>query len=282
MSIADDYDQSQVPTPVRLRWPHPDVVRDLAELRRIGPLTHCNSNSVGAALMANVLLAVGASPAMIAAREEVVEFAALASGVLINLASVTEDRADNLQLSAEAAQRAGTPWVFDPVAIGVLKFRTRLAHELLRFKPAVIKGNASEILALAGLDGHAKGVDATVPSVDALASALELARQTGAVIVVTGAVDFVTDGLQTIEIPGGHPLMTQVTGTGCALGALIAAFLGVSPTPLRAASAAAAVFAVAGEQAGRETAGPGSFIVRFLDLLSQLGGDALPDRSKNV
>lgn len=272
MRITEDSGQLQIPATILKTWPHSDFVQDLAELRRIGPLTHCNSNSVGAALMANVLLAVGASPAMIAAREEVVEFAALASGVLINLASVTEDRADNLLLSAEAAQRAGTPWVFDPVAIGVLTSRTRLAHELLRFKPAVIKGNASEILALAGLDGHAKGVDATVPSINALASALELARQTGAVIAVTGAVDFVTDGQQIIEIPGGHPVMAQVTGTGCALGGLIAAFLGASPTPLRAACAAAAVFAAAGEKAGRETAGPGSFVVRFLDLLAQLGG----------
>ena len=257
---------------VRQTWPHADYAQDLAELRRVRPLTHCHSNSIGAALMANVLLAVGASPAMIAAREEVVEFAALADGILINLASVTDERAEILLLSAEAAERAGTPWVFDPVAVGVLAFRTRLAHELLRFKPAVIKGNASEILALAGLDGRAKGVDATRPSLDALPSALELARQTGAVVAVTGAVDFVTDGRQIIEIPGGHPVMAQVTGTGCALGALIAAFLGVSPTPLRAACAAAAVFAVTGEEAGRETAGPGSFIVRFLDLLSQLGG----------
>lgn len=273
---SENLSQICVPTPVRRQWPHPDFVQDLAELRRIGPLTHCHSNSVGAALMANVLLALGASPAMIAAREEVVEFAALASGVLISLASVTEDRAANLLLSAEAAQRAGTPWVFDPVAIGVLAFRTRLAYELLRFMPAVIKGNASEILALAGLDGHAKGVDATVPSVDALASALKLAQQTGAVVVITGAVDFVTDGRQVIEIHGGHPVMARVTGTGCALGALIGAFLGVCPTPLRAASAAAAVFAVAREQASRETAGPASFVVRFLDVLSQLGDDALP------
>lgn len=276
MSIADISNQSQVPAAVRKVWPHPDFVQDLAELRRIGPLTHCNSNSVGAALMANVLLAVGASPAMIAAREEVVEFASLASGILINLASVTEDRADNLLLSAQAAQRAGTPWVFDPVAIGVLKFRTRLAHELLAFKPTVIKGNASEILALAGLDGHAKGVDATVPSTDALASAVKLARQMGAVIAITGTVDFVTDGEQLIEIPGGHPVMARVTGTGCALGAMIAAFLGVCPTPLRAACTAAAVFAAAGEQAGGETAGPGSFVTRFLDQLSQLGGVQTP------
>jgi hydroxyethylthiazole kinase len=271
MSRTDDSGQSPVPSAVRRVWPHPQVVQDLAELRRSGPLTHCHSSSVGAALMANVLLALGASPAMIAARQEVVEFAALARGILISLASVTEDRADNLLLSADAAQRAGTPWVFDPVAIGVLKFRTRLAHELLPYRPAVIKGNASEILALAGLDGHAKGVDATVPSIDALASAHQLARKTGAVIVITGAVDYITDGRQVIEIPGGHPVMARVTGTGCALGALIAAFLGVCPTPLRAACAAAVVFATAGEQAGDETSGPGSFTVRFLDLLSLLG-----------
>lgn len=263
-------DQSGQST-VRLTWPQADLVHDLAELRRVGPLTHCHSNSVGAALMANALLAVGASPAMIAAREEVVEFAALADGVLINLASVTEERAEILLLSAAAAERAGTPWVLDPVAVGVLAFRTRLAHELLRFKPAVIKGNASEILALAGLDGRAKGVDATRPSREALPAARELALQTGAVVAVTGAIDFITDGRQTIEIAGGHPLMARVTGTGCALGALIAAFLGVSPTPLRAACAAATVFAVAGEEAGRGTTGPGSFIVGFLDLLSQLG-----------
>jgi hydroxyethylthiazole kinase len=261
---------------IRRTWPHPELREDMAAFHRAVPLTHCHTNSIAAELMANVLLALGASPAMIASREEVVEFAGIASGVLINLASVTEVKADSLRQSAAAAQKAGTPWVLDPVAIGVLSFRTRLAHELLGYRPAVIKGNASEILTLAGLEGRAKGVDSTLPTVDALACAIQLAQSTGAVMVITGAVDYVTDGKQIIEIPGGHPVMARVTGTGCALGGVIAAFLGVAPSPLRAATAAVAIFDVAGEQAGRETSGPGSFVGRFLDLLSSIGSESEP------
>lgn len=255
-------------------WPAPMLVQDLAEFRRQAPLTHCHTESIAAELMANVLLALGASPAMIAAQSEVVEFAAIARGVLINLASVTELKADSLRRSAAAAQQAGTPWVLDPVAIGALQLRTRLAQELLRYRPAVIKGNASEILTLDGLDGRGKGVDATVPTRAALASAVRLAQQTGAVTVVTGAVDYLTDGTQIIEVAGGHPLMARVTGVGCALGGVMAAFLATAPSPLRAATAACAIFGATGAQAGRDCAGPGSFPARWLDLLYQLGEPA--------
>jgi len=254
-------------------WPHAEIVADLAALRQNRPLTHCLTNSVARNFIANVLLAIGASPAMVSAESEVVEFAAVARSVLINLGSVTEAGAAAMLKSAAAAQAVGTPWVLDPAAIGGLRFRTGLAHDLLRYRPSIIKGNASEILTLAGGDGGGKGADSTIDTSAAVVPARALARQSGAVVVLTGATDYVTDGATVIAVPGGHPIMAAVTGTGCALGGVIAAFLGALGDPLRAATAGSAIFADAGARAARFAPGPGSFAVGFIDLLYRIGRD---------
>lgn len=255
-------------------WPHADVAADLAELRRLAPLTHCMTNIVAANFTANVLLAAGASPAMINAIEEVTEFAAIAQGLLVNVGTITGSDAPAMLEAARAARAAKTPWVLDPVAAGALRFRTGVATELLRHQPAIVRGNASEILALAGASGGGKGVDSTAASADALPSARVFALRTGAVVAVSGVVDFVTDGIEVVEIPGGDAIMTKVTGVGCALGALMAAMLGASETPLRAAVSASALFAAAGERAAKGARGPGSFAPAFLDELSSLGREA--------
>ncbi|MGP6157084.1 MAG: hydroxyethylthiazole kinase [Vulcanimicrobiaceae bacterium] len=252
-------------------WPNPQIVSDLANLRRTAPLTHCITNVVAAGFTANVLLAAGASPAMVEAAEEVAEFAAIAAGMLINVGTVTAQSAAAMSAAAAAAKRAGTPWVLDPVAAGALAFRTRLASELLAERPAIVRGNASEILALAGASGGGKGVDSTADSADALPRARELAVRSGAVVAVSGVVDYVTDGETTFAVAGGHALMTKVTGVGCALGALMAAFLGVSASPLAAAASASAVLAAAAERAAAKVNGPGSFAVELLDQLWLLG-----------
>jgi hydroxyethylthiazole kinase len=254
-------------------WPHADIVADLAELRRLAPLTHCMTNIVAAGFTANVLLASGASPAMINAIEEVAEFAAIAQGLLVNVGTITGEDAAAMLEAARAARAAGTPWVLDPVAAGALGFRTRVSIELLEHGPAIVRGNASEILALAGAAGGGKGVDSTAESAEALPSAQALAKRSGAVVAISGAIDFITDGDEVIEVPGGHVLMTKVTGVGCALGALMASFLGAGATPLQAAAAASAVFAAAGERAARSVRGPGSFATTFLDELSLIGLD---------
>ncbi|MBM9499173.1 hydroxyethylthiazole kinase [Leptospira sp. 201903071] len=251
-------------------WPSPEIVEDLSELRKNAPLTHVITNIVVTNWTANVLLAIGASPAMVIAEEEVADFAAIASGVLINVGTVTAIDANSMKIAAKAANKAGTPWVLDPVAAGVLRFRTELSKELLDQKPTVIRGNASEILALVGTAGRGKGVDSTVRSFEALPFAKELSEKTGAIVAVSGEVDYVTNGNDTIAVPGGHTLMTKVTGVGCSLGALIASFLGVQKDPLRATVSASAVFAIAGSRAAQKSKGTGSFAVAFLDELSNL------------
>jgi hydroxyethylthiazole kinase len=160
--------------------------------------------------------------------------------------------------------------VLDPVAVGVLGFRGLLARELLNSAPTVVRGNASEILSLSGAIRGGKGVDSTAKSEAALASAMEFAQKHGHVVAVSGAVDYITDGDVVIAVPGGDPMMSQVTGVGCVLGALISAFLAVNPEPLTAAASASAVFAAAGERAARGAVGPGTFAVRLLDELHVL------------
>lgn len=253
-----------------LTWPHSDIVNDLAALRRISPLTHCITNIVVTNFTANVLLATGASPAMIVTIEEAADFVRIAQALLINVGTITNHDAKVMIAAAEAAAGTGTPWVLDPVAAGVLSFRTGIVTELLRHKPAIIRGNASEILSVAGSTGGGKGVDSTAGSGEALPAARSLAAATGAVVAISGETDYITDGITDIHVPGGHTIMTRVTGTGCALGALMAAFLPVTGSPMRAAAAASAIFAVAGERAAAESRGPGSFSFSFLDQLSLL------------
>ncbi len=251
-------------------WPETSVVADLAEVRKKAPLTHVLTNIVVTNWTANVLLAAGASPAMVIAEEEVSEFAAIASGILINVGTITSFDAKAQKAAAIAAQKAGTPWVLDPVAAGFLQFRTEFATELLNYKPTVIRGNASEILALAGAVGGGKGVDSTAQSSEAIPLAKILSQRTGAIVAVSGEVDYITNGKETVAVPGGHILMTKVTGVGCSLGALIAAFLGIQKDPMQAAVSASAVFAIAGLRAAEQSAGTGSFAVAFLDQLSNL------------
>ena len=263
-----------MPASIQRNWPHPEIEADTARLRERAPLVHCLTNFVAAGFTANVLLAVGASPAMVIAQQEAADFAARADAVLINLGTITSASANAMEQAASAAACAGTPWVLDPVAVGVLAFRSGVAASLLRDRPAVIRGNASEILALAGAEGGGKGVDSTAASSAAVDAARALAGRIGAVVAVSGATDYVTNGTALIEIAGGHPIMTRVVGTGCALGALIAAYLGADVPPQRAATAASAVFSHAAERAAAQSRGPGSFAAAFLDELSCIGNAA--------
>jgi hydroxyethylthiazole kinase len=252
-------------------WPDETIVKDLARLREANPLVHCVTNLVVTGFTANVLLAVGASPAMVVASEEVGDFAPVAQGLLVNVGTVTRHDVEGMIGAASAAQLAGTPWVLDPVAVGALRFRTEIVDQLLEHHPSIIRGNASEILALAGEAGASKGADSTADSADAIEGAKRLASRTGAVVAVTGVVDYVTDGDEVVAIPGSHELLTKVTGSGCALGAVLAAFLGVADSPLQAAVSGSAVYALAGERAAIGARGPGTVAVALLDNLYLIG-----------
>jgi hydroxyethylthiazole kinase len=250
----------------------------LEELRRREPLVQCLTNTVVAGFTANALLALGASAAMVDGDEEAGLFAGVASGVLINLGTPHREQRDAMWQAATQANEQGTPWVLDPVAIGVLPLRTRLASELVALRPTVIRGNPSEILALAGLGSGGRGVDSLAGPEAAVDAAHLLASTYGSVVAVSGAVDIVTDGTRTVRLSNGHPLLTRVTGGGCALGAVMAAFAGLDDDRFLSVCAAVSTYTIAAEIAAARAQGPGSFAVEFLDALAGIDGETVLSR----
>lgn len=247
----------------------------LQTLRLASPLVHCMTNDVVQSFTANVLLALGAAPAMVTEAEEAAQFSPQASALLINIGTLTAERGRAMLAAVQAANKSSTPWVLDPVAVGALSFRTQFAHQLLSFHPAAIRGNASEILALAGERSGGRGVDSTDDARSALPAAQSLARRTGAIVVVTGEQDYVSDGDKTLAVAGGGTLMTRVVGTGCVLSAVVAACCALSGSRLENVAAACQVIKHAGGIAIQDSRGPGSFIPAFLDALYGLNGEAL-------
>ncbi|MDG3041895.1 hydroxyethylthiazole kinase [Roseicyclus marinus] len=246
-----------------------DTGHYLAGMRQSPPLVHCITNYVAMNIMANVLLAVGASPAMVHAREEVGEFAGLAQALSVNIGTLDPAWAEAMAEAAGVMRGHGRPWVLDPVGVGATRFRQDVCARLLAEGPTVIRGNSSEILALAGTGAKGRGADAADPVEAAEAAARDLAERSGAVVAVSGPVDFVTDGTAAYRVANGDALMPRVTALGCSLNGVIAAFL-PGQAPLPATVAAMACYGIAGEQAARQAAGPGSFQTAFLDALAAL------------
>lgn len=241
-----------------------------AAVREQSPLVQYITNYVSMDIAANVLNAVGASPAMVHDPHEAGEFARIASAVGINIGTPSPSWVDGMTAAAAAAHEAGTPWVVDPVAVGATSYRRGIVTDLLTHRPTVVRGNASEILAIATSEAGGRGVDSEVASLDALLGARRLAEELSSVVVVTGRQDVITDGVRTAVVHGGHAFMPMVTALGCSATALVAACCAVTDDPFDGSVAAMAMFAVAGQRAGREAAGPGSFRVRFLDELATL------------
>lgn len=246
----------------------------LAELRGAAPLVQCVTNAVVTNFTANVLLALGAAPAMVDIPGEAGQFAPVASGVLVNLGTPTESQRAAMTEAAEAAVAAGTPWVLDPVAVGFLSVRTETARHLVTLQPTIIRGNASEIIALSGSGGGGRGVDSLDEPAAALDAARLLAGRHGSAVAVSGAVDVLVapDGA-LVRVANGTPLLTRVTGGGCALGAVMAAFASLTPDALLAATAATGVYTLAAEAAAGGAAGPGTFAPLFLDALAAITPD---------
>lgn len=241
----------------------------LAEMRAAAPLVQCVTNYVAMNVAANVMLAAGASPAMVHAEEEAGEFAAIAAALTVNIGTLSPHWLKGMRAAVAGAREAGKPWVLDPVAHFATQFRREAVAELMALSPAIVRGNASEIIALTGAASAGRGVDSLDPVERAEGAARALAARHATVVAVTGVTDYVTDGERGVRIEGGSDLMPKVTALGCALTCLVGAFAAVRPrAPLEAATAALALFAVAGEAAAREADGPGSFAWRFLDALA--------------
>jgi len=221
---------------------------------------------------ANALLALGASPAMVHSCDEVEDFVAISQALVVNIGTLFSEQIAACKLAAMRAKVAGVPWILDPVGAGATSYRRAAAGALAKLNPSVIRGNGSEILTLAeqARSGQGRGVDSLHGSESALDGARTLARETGAVVAITGAVDYVTDGERITAIENGHPLMTRVTGLGCSATAVVGAFLAVERDAFAATTAGLAVFGVAGEIAAERAAGPGTLQVALLDTLYAL------------
>jgi hydroxyethylthiazole kinase len=246
------------------------VYAALEDLRARRPLVQNITNYVAMTVSANVLLAIGASPAMVHAVEEVEDFVAISDSLAVNIGTLSPPWVDAMRLAVARARALGKPWVLDPVGCGATPYRTQVAGELAALSPSVIRGNASEILSLAGQVGAAsKGVDSSARAEDATAAAMALARRAGCVVAVTGATDYVSDGSGCVAIHSGDALMPLSTALGCSLSAITAAFAAVRP-PREAAIAALAVFGAAGSVAAQNCRGPGHLPAEICDALHRM------------
>ena len=248
-------------------------------VRTTTPLVQCLTNAVVMQFTANALLAIGASPAMVDTPAESFDFAGVADGVLINAGTPSAEQYAGMNRAIDGANAAGTPWVLDPVGVGGLAERSAFLRHSVDKHPAAIRGNASEIVALAGLGAGGRGVDATDEVADALEAAQVLARRTGGVVAVTGPEDLIVSEGRVSWLESGDPMLQLVIGTGCALGALTAAYLGATRdtdiSPHDAVIAAHAHLGAAGHIAATRATAPGSFAVALLDALHQLDRNQL-------
>jgi len=245
-----------------------EIVTIFQELRHRKPRVHCLTNSVAQAFTANLLLAAGAIPSMSASPEEIGHFVHRAGALLINLGTLDTERRASLPLALAAASELDVPVVLDPVFVDASPPRLALAREIMeRRPPAVIRLNGREFQALSGRSPTPSHVR-------------EFAQAKRCVVAVTGASDAVSDGAREIHVRNGHAFMAQVTGMGCAAGALVAALLAVSGNPLQAAVAGLSAIGVAGEIAAERAQGPGSFASGILDTLHTLGGATLRARAR--
>lgn len=248
-------------------WQHIQTVKQQS------PLVHNITNFVVMNNTANALLAAGASPIMSHAYEEVVEMTGICQALLINIGTLDDYFVKGMLLAAEAAQHLQKPWVLDPVGAGATAYRNETLSRLLAYHPTVIRGNASEILALAKANiSTTKGVDSTADSLAAVDAAISIHKKYNAVVCVSGATDIIVTDHVHAYLQNGSPLMTKVTGLGCSASALIGAFIAVVPNKAEAVAAAMALIGVCGELAALKSDGPGSLQVNLLDALYNISG----------
>ena len=265
-----------------------DVWADFQAIKINSPLIHNITNYVVMEHTANCLLAIGASPVMAHASEEVEEMTGLASSLVLNIGTLSPHWVQSMQLALKAAHTKGIPVVFDPVGVGATSYRAQSAHSILNHSPvSAIRGNASEVVSLHAIQAcderveataESKGVDSLLDSSHHTESAKNLAIKRKCIVWMSGKTDIITDGRMIYLIDNGDPLMCKVTGMGCAATAITGAFLAINPDFLKSCVHAAIVFGIAGEIAAEENYGPGSFKLAFIDALHSLSFDHIQKR----
>lgn len=263
-----------------------DIWSDVVAVRERSPLVHSITNLVVINFNANVLLAAGASPVMAHAHEEVREMVGIAQALVLNIGTLDPYWVDSMQLALAAAAQRGIPSVLDPVGAGATPYRNQTLEDLLAVaSPTVIRGNASEIMSMAGATVKTRGVDSSAATNVALGAAQALAGRTGGTICVSGEMDYILDARKRwARLSNGHAWMTRITGVGCSASALVGAFCAVQSDAWRATTAAMAFLGVVGEVAAEKTQarglGVGSLAVSLLDELQLLDQSTFEQRLK--
>ncbi|PEQ94180.1 hydroxyethylthiazole kinase [Bacillus sp. AFS006103] len=253
------------------------LIETLGKVRKVNPLVHNITNVVVTNFTANGLLALGASPVMAYAAEEVADMAKIASSLVLNIGTLNPLTVEAMIIAGKAANESTVPVIFDPVGAGATSYRTETAQKIMsEVKISVIRGNAAEIANVIGEKWEIKGVDAgTTANGDTVTLAIKAAQTWNCVVVITGKEDVVSDGETTYLVRNGHPLMTKVTGMGCLLTSVIGAFAGVEKDLLQASVSALTFYEIAAEKAAAQTAGmgPGSFQIEFLNQLALVSSE---------
>lgn len=255
----------------------PELIHDVRSVAVNSPLVHNITNYVVMNWTANGLLALGASPIMAHAEEETPELVSKSQALVINIGTLDAQWIKRMEVALHAAHTYGIPTVVDPVGAGATVLRTHTVQRwLANGWISVLRGNASEIVALVEEGAATKGVDTQHASEAAVPAGRQLADPFGCVVCISGPVDWVlAPGAPAVRVHHGHPLMTRVTGMGCMATAVIGAFLAVQPNVALATVHAMTLMGMAGERAAVECAGPGTFAVSFLDELYQFSQTAL-------
>ncbi|GAA0473550.1 hydroxyethylthiazole kinase [Alkalibacterium sp. m-11] len=248
------------------------------------PLVHTITNQVVANDVANVLLAIGASPIMAIAKEEVEEVTGMAEALVINMGTLTSDSLESMILAGRQANAQGKPVILDPVGVGATTFRKQSAQKLFEnVDMTVIRGNASEIASLVGVSWQSKGVDSKDEATSPVDVAVSLAKKRHCIVAVSGKTDIVTDGTRVFAVSNGDQLMAKITGSGCMMSGIIGAFLGVvdESDMLSRVVLAHAAFGIAGERAADSNINrPGSFRAALIDVLHSLTDDDLTKHTR--
>lgn len=253
----------------------------IQSVKKQSPLVHNITNFVVMNNTANALLAVGASPIMAHAKSEIKEMVTISTAVVINIGTLDEYWSESMLIAAEEAHRTNKTWILDPVGAGATSFRDEVLAKLLQFKPTVIRGNASEIIALAKANKTiTKGVDSTAESNEAISAAQSLVENYQSVICISGATDIIIDDKETYFVENGHPLMTKVTGLGCSASAIIGAFAGIFENKTESTVAAMSLLGIAGELAEKISNGSGSLQMNILDKLYNISEQEFFDNVK--
>lgn len=260
------------------------IQRAIKNVRNHNPLVPSITNSVTINFVANAQLAAGGSAAMVYLPDEGEYLAGISKAFYINVGTLLPVYEESLPRTCSALCDNNCPWVLDPVGIGIGSLRTKLIKQMKEFKPSVLRGNASEIIAVcqlwelradgenASLSKGARGVDSTDDVLAATEAARAIARYTGGAVAVSGETDFVTDGTTGVLCYGGSRFLPMITGAGCSLGGVVAVYC-AETSPFIAALTAVTIYNRAAQSAEKKCAGPGTFQPHFLDSIHRLTMD---------